>query len=104
MDDSTVKSGLDVAEIIGDKRDEILALAAQHNVYNVRVFGSAARGEARPDSDIDFLVSGLENAPWGGGSLLVALEKLLGRRVDLVSEDDLHPLIRPYVLKEAQPL
>ena len=102
MDDSATKVGLHIADLIGDKRDEILALAAQHNVYNVRVFGSAVRGEAGPDSDIDFLVSGLENAPWGGGSLLVALENLLGRRVDIVSEDDLHPMIRPYVLKEAQ--
>ncbi len=104
MDDTTVKSGLGVADIIGEKRDQILRLAAQHNTYNVRVFGSVARGEARPDSDVDFLLSGLENAPWGGGSLLVALEQLLGRRVDVVSEEDLHPLIRPYVLQEAQPL
>lgn len=104
MNDSTVKAGSVIAEIIGEKRDAIIALAAQHNVYNVRVFGSAARGELRADSDIDFLVSGLENAPWGGGSLLVALEKLLDRRVDLVSEEDLHPLIRPYVLKEARQL
>ena len=104
MDDSSVTAHLGIADFIRDKRDEIIALAAQHNVYNVRVFGSAARDELRADSDVDFLVSGLENAPWGGGSLLVALEKLLNRRVDLVSEEDLHPLMRPYVLKEARPL
>jgi predicted nucleotidyltransferase len=104
MNNVSLKSGLGIAEIIGDRRDEILALAASHNTYNVRIFGSVARGDARPDSDIDFLVNGLENAPWGGGSLLVALEKLLGRHVDVVSEEDLHPLIRPHVLREAQPL
>jgi len=50
------KSGLGIAEIIGDKRDLILQIAAEHGAYNVRVFGSVARGEAREDSDIDLLI------------------------------------------------
>lgn len=98
------KSGLGIDAIIGDKRDRILALAERNGVSNVRVFGSVARGEASADSDIDFLVDGLENAPWGGGRLLVDLETLLGRRVDLVSEGDLHRLIRDDVVNEAVPL
>ena len=49
-------------------------------------------------------MDGLENAAWGGGRLLMDLQALLGRRVDLVSEDDLHRLIRSKVLKEAIPL
>lgn len=70
----------------------------------MRVFGSVVRGEATSDSDLDLLVDGLENAWWGGGRLLMDLQELLGRRVDLVSEGDLHHLIRDRVLEEAQPL
>ncbi len=96
--------GLGIDSIIGDKREAVLRLAEKNGVYNVRVFGSVARREANLDSDIDFLVDGLENAPWGGGRLLVDLEALLGRRVDLVSEEDLHRLIRDAVVKDAVPL
>ena len=100
----TTKTGLGVEDIIGDRREQILKLAQQHGVSNVRVFGSVVRGEATPDSDLDLLVDGLENAAWGGGRLLMDLQTLLGRRVDLVSEGDLHRLIRDRVLDEAQPL
>ncbi|MCC7446856.1 MAG: nucleotidyltransferase family protein [Anaerolineae bacterium] len=96
------RSGID--DVIGDKRADILRLAKHHGVYNVRVFGSVARGNAGPDSDIDFVVDGLENAAWGGGRLLIDLQTLLGRRVDLVSADDLHWSIREKILKEAVPL
>ncbi len=98
------KTGLGISDLIGAKRDKVLALARQQGVYNVRVFGSVARGEATPDSDIDFLVDGLENASWGGGRLLMELQVLLGREVELVSEGDLHHLIRDHVVKEAVPL
>ncbi len=97
-------TSLGIAEIISDKRSAMLELAAQHGVYNVRVFGSVARGEAQADSDIDLLVDGLENAAWGGGRLLMDLQELLGRQVDLVSEGDLHQRIRERVIKEAVPL
>jgi hypothetical protein len=96
--------GLGVEDIIGSKRQQVLELAAQHGVSNVRVFGSVARGEAQATSDVDFLVDGLENAAWGGGRLLMDLQDLLGHPVDLVSEDDLHRLLRENVLKEAVPL
>lgn len=92
---------LGIAEVIGDKRTQVLQLAHQHGVSNVRVFGSVARGQALPDSDIDLLVDGLENAAWGGGGLLMELQALLQRQVDLVSVEDLHPLMREQVLKEA---
>lgn len=98
------KPNLGIKEIIGDKRDLVLQLAREEGVSNVRVFGSVARGEASPDSDVDFLVDGLENASWGGGRLLMELQALLQRRVDLVSEGDLHRLIRQQVLEEAVPL
>lgn len=88
-------------QVLTEKRAEILQLAAKHGVTNVRVFGSVVRGEAGPDSDIDFLVDGLENAEWGGGGLLMELQALLGRQVDLVTVEDLHRRIRERVLKEA---
>jgi predicted nucleotidyltransferase len=97
-------TGLGIQDVIGDRRADVLHLAESHGAYNVRVFGSVARGEARPDSDIDLLVDGLENSAWGGGRLLMDLQDLLGRRVDLVSAGDLHQLIRDRILKEAVPL
>ena len=87
------------------KRHEILAIAARHGAHNLRVFGSVARGEAGPESDLDILV---EMEP--GKSLLdhVALmqdlEDLLQRKVDVVSERALHWYIRDRVLAEAIPL
>jgi len=93
-----------IDRLLLDKRDAVLRLVAKHGASNVRVFGSVARGEATPTSDVDLLVDGLENCSWGGGGLLVDLEKLLGRRVDLVSAEDLHWSIRDRVLKEAVPL
>ena len=47
---------MDIAELLEKKKEEILRIAARHGARNVRVFGSVARGEARPDSDVDFLV------------------------------------------------
>ena len=89
-------------ELITAKRADILRLAAQHGARNVRVFGSVARGEARPDSDIDVLV---EFEP--GRTLLDRiglmqdLEDLLGRKVDVVTEKALHRMIRQQVLEQA---
>jgi hypothetical protein len=100
------KTGLGVAEIVGNLRDPILRLAAQHGAMNVRVFGSVARGEAMPDSDLDLLVRwdyGRMSA-WGGAELDAELEALLGRRVDVVSENGLHPALRETILREAVPL
>ena len=87
---------------IRDHRDEILRLAREHGARNVRLFGSAARGEDRPDSDLDLLVD-MDD----GRSLVdhVALkqdlEDLLGREIDVVTERSLHPRLRERVLREA---
>lgn len=85
------------------KRSEILALAEKHGAGNVCVFGSVARGEAGPDSDVDFLIDieDISRFVWGGGGLLVELEALLKRDVDLVTEQDIHWLIREQVVHEA---
>ncbi len=88
------------------KRAEILELAEKHGAGNVRVFGSVARGEAVPGSDIDFLIDVVDSSKfrWAGGGLLVDLEALLGCEIDLATEPELHRLIRDQVLKEAMPL
>jgi hypothetical protein len=95
-----------VADLLTVKRDEILRLAAHHGASNVRVFGSVVRGEATSKSDIDLLVKwDYERiSSWGGVGLSLDLEELLGRKVDVVSEDGLHWYIRDRVLAEAVPL
>lgn len=94
-----------VEDALRDKRSEVLRLAAEHGARNVRVFGSAARGEAGPESDIDFLVD-MEagRSLFDLGGLLMDLQDLLGRRVDLVTEAGLRPRIRDRVMQEAVPL
>ena len=91
--------------LLKTKRDEILRIAAKHGARNVRVFGSAARGEAGPDSDIDLLVDmepGRSLLDLGG--LWADLTELLGRKVDIVTERSIYWLLRRRILKEARPL
>lgn len=94
-----------VDDILKAKRQEIVRLAAQHGAYNVRVFGSLARGDARPTSDVDLLV---ELEPGRSlldlGALLIDLEELLGRRVEVLTEQSLHWYIRDRIIREAVPL
>jgi predicted nucleotidyltransferase len=90
------------SELLKDKREAILQIAAKHGARNVRVFGSVARGEADDQSDIDFLVDmepGRSLLDLGG--LLMDLQDLLGRNVDVVTERGLKPRIRERVLHEA---
>ena len=88
--------------ILASNREEILRIAASYGARNVRAFGSVARGEAGPDSDLDLLV---QFDP--GASLLdlIAmkqdLEDLLSCQVDVVTEAAISPYIREQVLKEA---
>ena len=87
------------------KREEIVRIAAKHGAYNVRIFGSAARGEADAESDIEILVdlepgrSLLDHA-----ALLLDLQQLLGCKVDVVTTRGLRERIRERVLQEAIPL
>ena len=94
-----------INEILKDKREEILRIAAKYGAKNVRVFGSVARGDAGPDSDIDFLVdmeSGRNLFDLGG--LLMELEGNLGRHIDIVTESGLRPRIYSSVMRDAVPL
>jgi len=88
-----------------EKKSQIVRLAERHGCHNIRVFGSVATGENRPDSDVDFLVDldagrGLLDL----GGLWSDLENLLGVHVDIVESDSIHPYIRDRVLAEAVPL
>lgn len=86
-------------------RAEILALAERHGVRNVRVFGSMSREDANDASDVDLLVSlPPERTGLALGGLLMDVQDLLQRRVDVVTERALHPALRERVLKEAVPL
>lgn len=98
-------STVPVGEEIRRRRNEILRLAGRHGATNVRIFGSAARGEAGAASDVDFLVD-LQpgRSLFDLGGLLMDLEDLLGRKVDVVTEKGLHWYIRERVLREALPL
>ena len=87
------------------KREEVLRIAAKYGVRNVRVFGSFARGDARPDSDVDFLVEMEEGRSLLDlGGLLMDLQDLLRCKVDLVEPEGLHWYVRDRILKEAVPL
>ena len=91
-----------ISKAIQEKRDTVLALAARHGALNVRLFGSVSRDEAGPQSDVDILVDlepGRSLVDLGG--LLMDLEDLLGRKVNVVTEKGLHWYIRDKVLKEA---
>ena len=94
-----------IPEIIGNHKDQILALAAKHGAYNIRVFGSVAQGTADETSDIDFLVDLEEGRSlFDLGGLLMDLQNLLQRQVDVLTEQSLHWYIRNKVLNEAKPL
>jgi predicted nucleotidyltransferase len=92
-------------DLLRERREEILRIAAKYGARNVRVFGSVARGEASYESDVDLLVefeSGRTLLDQAG--LVVELEELLGRKVDVVTEGGLYWLLRRRILKEARPL
>ncbi|MCL4498667.1 MAG: nucleotidyltransferase family protein [Chloroflexi bacterium] len=96
---------MEIAKLLEDNREQILRIAEKHGARNVRVFGSAARNELRPDSDVDFLVEAAPvHSSWFPGGLLADLEQLLGRKVDVVEPESLHWYIRDKVLSEAVPL
>jgi hypothetical protein len=93
---------MEIDQLLRERRDEILRLAAKHGAVEIRLIGSVARGESRPDSDIDFLVK------WAPGTslldhaaLVLDLEQLLGRKVDIASDGWVKPLLRESVYRDA---
>ncbi|MBI4534597.1 MAG: nucleotidyltransferase family protein [Candidatus Melainabacteria bacterium] len=93
---------MDVAQVLKEKRESILELAAQYGASNVRVFGSVARGDYSEASDLDFLVDLEPNRSlFDLGGLLMDLQDLLGCKVDIGTTKMLKASIREQVLKEA---
>ena len=94
-----------IEERLKAKREDILRLAAQHGVRTVRVFGSVARGEAGPNSDVDFLV---ELEPHRSlldlGGFVMDVQDLLACGVDVAEPEGLHWYVRERILREAIPL
>ena len=94
-----------IEQILKQKRDDILKIASRYGARKVRVFGSVVRGEARTDSDVDFLVDLEEGRSLMDlGGLLMDLQSLLGCNVDIVTEKGLHWYIKEQVLREARPI
>lgn len=88
-----------------DRKHDILRIAQRHGAYDIRVFGSVARGQANRNSDLDLLVS------WEPGrslldhaELVQDLQELLGVKVHIGTERSLHWYVRDSILREATPL
>ena len=91
--------------LIERHRAEIRALAKRRGIENVRVFGSMARGDADETSDVDLLVSVPRNTSGLAlGRLLMDVQDLVQRKVDVVSDRGLHPALRDRILSEVVPL
>jgi len=95
----TIAGGIELPEA------EIVEICRRHQVRELSLFGSAARGGMRPASDVDLLVDFLPGARpglLGVSAMMRELTALLGRRVDLAVKPALKPLIRDGVLAEAR--
>ncbi len=90
-------------DLIEEKKEEILRIAAAHGVREIQVFGSVARGEDDAESDVDFLVELEEGRTlFDLGALLMDLQEMLNCSVDIVTTGSLRPSSRDNVLKEAR--
>jgi uncharacterized protein len=100
--------GLGIDDILGPHRERIAQLARRHHLREIRAFGSVARGNATPTSDVDILVDKSRSIPTSGHSDLDGfaseLGRLLGRHVDVATESSLHWYVQPQVVAEAIPL
>jgi predicted nucleotidyltransferase len=91
-----------IPEMIQDRKEQILALAAKYGASNIRIFGSVANGTADENSDIDFLVDMEKGRSlFDLGGLLMDLQELFNRKVDVVTEKGLHERIRERVIRQA---
>lgn len=100
-----VTTGLGINDLLRDQREAILRLAERYGATNVRVFGSVARGEARPDSDVDLLVDFRPGYTlWDKIGLQQDIAALLGRNVDVIHAAFVREEFAPRILKDAVPL
>ncbi|GAB4282268.1 MAG: nucleotidyltransferase [Oscillatoriaceae cyanobacterium] len=92
-------------ELLQENREEIIKIATKHGAYNLRIFGSVARGEERQDSDVDFLVEmESDRNLLDRIGLMQDLEDLLGRKVDVATVKVLRDFCREGILKDSVPL
>jgi predicted nucleotidyltransferase len=100
-----IRNIMGIEELLRERREEILRIAARHGAHNVRIFGSVARGEAGPQSDIDLLVDvDSHTSSWFPTGLIDDLEQLLGRKVDVLTDGGVSPYLRDQIYREAVPL
>ena len=98
-------SGMIMRDDLREKRDAILEIAARYGAHDLRVFGSAARGDAKEGSDLDLIVRfDPGRSLFDHGGLIMDLQDLLGIKVDVVSEGGMRERFRNYVMMEALPL
>ena len=91
-----------IADVLTLKRPEILRLAQAQGAHNVRVFGAVARGEARPDSDVDFLVEmNSDRSLLDLIELSQELEALLQRKVNVLTDQGPSPYLDQKIHAEA---
>lgn len=93
-----------IQDVIGPNRSKVRALVRKYHFSNPRVFGSVARGEAGPTSDVDLLVKKRGGGLLDRAGLSLELERLLGRRVDLATEGGLKWYAEPEILVQAVPI
>lgn len=93
----------EIEKLLHSKREEIIKIAENHGAFNIRIFGSVARGEADEKSDIDFLVDySLDKiSSWFPSGLILDLEKLLNYKIDVATETSLKERIKKQVLEDA---
>jgi predicted nucleotidyltransferase len=89
---------------IREHRQQILEIAQRYGAYNVRIFGSQARNEEASDSDVDLLVEFEQPNLLDRIAMKQDLEDLLGMKVDLLTDETIHPALREQILREARPL
>ena len=93
---------MNTLELLKERRQQIIEIASKHGAYDIRIFGSVVRDADRPDSDIDILVKRREQiSKWFPAGLILELENVLKRRIDVVTEKGLNPFIKEHVMKEA---
>ena len=92
-------------ELRAANKEQILSLATSYGARNIRIFGSVARGDSSPSSDIDFLVDlDPDRTLMDRGGLLTGLQDMLHAPVDVATDRMLRPGVRDRVLREAVPL
>ncbi len=90
---------------IANHREEILELARKYGVKDVRIFGSVARGEEIPESDIDLLINVEEDCdPFGFLKFQREVSSIMNRKVDIVFESGIYHLMKDSIMEEVRPL